>query len=91
MITAVGVGEATISVMDADSNSVQITIIVYPVMQGDINLDGNITIADAVLLQKWLLALPDTILPDWKAGDMNGDGKLNAVDLTLLKRALLIQ
>ena len=89
VITAIGVGEATISVVDADSNSVQITVTVYPVMEGDINLDGKVTIADAVLLQKWLLAVPNTVLPDWKAGDMNGDGRLNVVDLTLLKRSLI--
>ncbi len=56
---------------------------------GDINADGMVSIADAVLLQKWLLAVPDTVLPNRKAGDMNGDGRLNAVDLTLLKRILI--
>jgi len=56
---------------------------------GDINADGRVDIADAVLLAKWLTAVPDTVLPDWEAGDLNGDGKLTAVDLTLLKRILL--
>ena len=58
-------------------------------MEADIKLDGKVTITDAVLLQKWLLAVPNTVLPDWKAGDMNGDGRLNVVDLTLLKRSLI--
>lgn len=57
-------------------------------VSGDINADGIVSIADAVLLQKWLLAVPGTVLPNWKAGDMNGDARLNAVDLTLLKRIL---
>ena len=56
---------------------------------GDVNADGNVSIADAVLLQKWLLAVPDTVLPDWKAGDMNDNNQLSAVDLTLLKRILI--
>ena len=58
-------------------------------VKGDVNADGNVNLADAVLLQKWLLALPDTVLSDWKAGDMNGDARLNAVDLTMLKRILI--
>lgn len=56
---------------------------------GDMDLDGKINIADVVLLQKWLLAMPDTVLLVWEAGDINGDKKLNAKDLTELKRALL--
>ena len=56
---------------------------------GDIDLDGKINIADVVLLQKWLLAMPDAVLLVWEAGDINGDKKLNAKDLTELKRALL--
>ena len=56
---------------------------------GDVNGDGACNIADAVLLQKWLLAVPGTLLTDWKSGDMNGNGKLNAIDLTLLKRMLI--
>lgn len=90
VITALGKGEAIITLLDADNNAIQIKLKVLPVMiQGDINLDGEVTVADAVLLHKWLLTVPSTTLSDWKAGDMNGDGKLNAVDLTLLKRKLL--
>ena len=58
---------------------------------GDINMDGVCDKKDAVLLQSWLLAIPDTELAKWEAGDMNKDGKLNAVDLSLLKRYLLNQ
>ena len=58
-------------------------------MQGDVNADGKFDIADVVLLQKWLLAVPNTKLADWKAGDLDGNGRLNAIDLTLMKRKLL--
>ena len=54
---------------------------------GDANSDAACTIADAVMLQKWLLCAGN--LTDWKAADMNGDKKINAVDLTLLKRKLM--
>ena len=55
---------------------------------GDVNTDGKCDIADAVLLQKYLLTI-ETTLPDWNAGDMDGNGKLNAKDLTLLKHLLM--
>ncbi len=57
------------------------------VVAGDVNGDGECSIADAVSLQRFLLVL-DTTLPNWKAGDMDKNGKLNAVDLALLKRTL---
>jgi arabinan endo-1,5-alpha-L-arabinosidase len=57
-------------------------------VQGDVNADGTFNISDAVLMQKWLLAVPDTELKDWKAADFNGDNRLDARDLSLMKRAL---
>lgn len=56
---------------------------------GDINMDGALTIADAVLIQKWLLTIPNTELKNWKAGDLDQNGQLTSTDLTLLKRAIL--
>ena len=43
---------------------------------GDVNADGAFSIADAVLLQKWLLAVPDAELKNWKAADFNADNLL---------------
>ena len=58
-------------------------------LKGDCNADGAFSIADAVLLQKWLLSVPETELKDWKAADFNRDSRLDARDLSLMKRALL--
>ena len=58
---------------------------------GDANDDGSFSAADVVLLQKWLLAVPDAQLKNWKAVDFYNDNKLNAVDLSLMKQALLAQ
>ena len=55
---------------------------------GDVNTDGVFNITDVVLLQKWLLAVPDTELKDWRSGDLVRNGKLNAIDLSLMKREL---
>jgi hypothetical protein len=58
-------------------------------LMGDVNEDGSFGVSDVVLLQKWLLAVPDTHLANWKAADFCEDNKLDVFDLTLMKRALL--
>ena len=57
-------------------------------LRGDVTADGKCSIADAILLQKYLLTM-ETALPDWNAGDLDENGKLNAADLTLMKRLLM--
>ena len=67
----------------------------YPVfpwqtrLVGDVNLDGTFNIFDAVLLRKWLLAVPDTHLANWKAADMCEDNKLDVFDLCMMKSKLI--
>lgn len=58
-------------------------------LMGDVNMDGNFDIADVVLLQKWLLAVPDTKLADWKAANFYNDNRLDVFDLYLMKRKLI--
>ena len=59
-----------------------------PVNTGDINADGKVNLADVVLLQKWLLGIPETKLADWQAGDLYTDGVLNGFDLCLLRHTV---
>lgn len=56
---------------------------------GDVNDDGKFTITDVLLLQKWILAVPNTKLPNWQAADLNNDDCLNVFDCLLMKRLLL--
>lgn len=58
---------------------------------GDVNADGKFNISDVVLLQKWILAVPDVNLADWKAGDLCENNVLNVFDLCLMKRLLIQQ
>ena len=58
------------------------------IVAGDVNADGEFNIADLVLMKKWLLAVPNTKLADWKAGDLCKDNKLNVFDLCLMRRML---
>lgn len=69
---------------DYDTSEVDTTSI-----QGDVNNDGVFSIADVILLQKWLLSIPDTHLANWKVADFCEDGKLDVFDLCLSKRKLI--
>ena len=57
--------------------------------EGDVNADGTFNVADVVLLQKWLLGVPNTKLSNWRAGDFCNDNRLDVFDLCLMKRELL--
>ncbi|MCR4645190.1 MAG: glycoside hydrolase family 11 protein [Oscillospiraceae bacterium] len=54
---------------------------------GDVNGDGEQSVSDIILLQKYLLGLDAEI--DLAAADLNGDGVVDIFDLGLLKRRLL--
>ena len=56
---------------------------------GDLNEDGECTVADLLMLQKYLLTQDTLTEAAAEAADMNKDGKLNAKDMTLLKRLLI--
>ena len=60
-----------------------------PVVKGDVNSDGEFNISDVVLLQKWLLVMPDTQLSDWNRADLCRDGILDTSDLCLMKQLLI--
>lgn len=60
-------------------------------VRGDVNADEKFSIADVVLLQKWLLCVPDATLADWKAGDLCTDNIINVFDLCLMKKLLTEQ
>ena len=60
---------------------------VSTVMMGDCNLDGNFSVADVVMLQKWLLCAGDLVC--WQNADFCADGKIDAFDLCLMKRNLM--
>lgn len=58
-------------------------------VKGDVNDDGQFNISDVVVLQKWILAVPNTNLVNWKAADLCEDEQLNVFDLCLMKRLLV--
>lgn len=64
-LLAVSLGSAMLSVMPVNAEGFSI--------KGDVNADGVFDVADVVLLQKWLLAVPDTHLENWQAADFCKD------------------
>ena len=58
-------------------------------LRGDVDADGDVDVADVVLLQRWLLAGSTTMLNDWQAGDLCEDGRIDVFDLCLMKRMLI--
>lgn len=59
-------------------------------IRGDVNNDGVFNVADILLLQKWLLAVPNTKISNWKAGDLCEDNRLDVFDLVMMKQDLYI-
>ena len=58
-------------------------------LAGDINADGNVNIADLLLLQKYLLNNTKFTSAQYIAADMDSDGKVNGFDMVLLRQTLL--
>jgi len=83
----------TLGTNGMDGSVVNYTVFAAPQstapLQGDVNLDGDVNIADAVALQKHLLTIKALNAEQAAIADLNGDRRLTAVDLTLLKRLLL--
>ena len=60
----------------------------YEVASGDINADGNISIADAVSLQNYLMGREDGLI-NWKSADICKDNEINVFDMILMRRLLV--
>ena len=57
-------------------------------VSGDVNADGAVTLADLVMLQRYLLGVGE--LTDWTAGDLCADGCINGLDLALMRQRLTV-
>ncbi len=59
------------------------------VTMGDVNMDNQLTIADVVVLQNWLLGKSDASLKYWWLADFCDDDMLDIFDLCLMKKELI--
>lgn len=58
---------------------------------GDVNSDGKVSIADAVLLQKYILGTAELTPKQAEAADLCKDGVLDAFDMVLIRRLIIRQ
>lgn len=58
-------------------------------IMGDVNGDGKFDIADLVLFQKWLLAVPYSELANRKAADFCEDERLDVFDFCIMRKAII--
>ncbi len=56
---------------------------------GDVNKDGEISVADLVMMQNFLLGKGN--LDDWSAGDIFKDDKINVFDMVMLRQLVVSQ
>lgn len=74
--------------LNSGRNELGADFFAFDLVIGDVNSDGEFTVADIVLFQKWLLASPDAKLGNWQNADLCKDGRLDVFDLCLMKREL---
>lgn len=62
----------------------------FPNGKGDVNNDGSVTVADAVMLLRYLLSgwQPSDATQFMNAADLSADSRINVKDLTALKHTL---
>lgn len=91
LLTAVGEGNAIISVINSDLDVVQLKVKVVSAygMSGDLNQDDSVTISDLIILQKFILGIQKITKEQAKLADLTKDNVINVFDLTILKHILL--
>ncbi len=88
IVTAIGIGEAIINIIDKDYNVIQLKVSVKAdgsYLLGDVNNDGNINAVDASSVLAYYAMISTNKEGDFDenqkaAADVDHDGKINAVD-----------
>lgn len=60
-------------------------------LKGDVNIDGEVTVADVIMLQKYLLKAQTFTLGNYVNADTCVEGDVNVFDLAMLKRIVVNQ
>ena len=80
VVTAFREGSTYITVIDNENNTYQLKLRVAVPEKGDCDGDGEVSVKDAVALQKWLLNLSGAVLADSQSVDMDQDGVIDICD-----------
>ena len=86
-------GSNTIKLYNAGGNGPSIDRIAiavpYDDVIGDINLDGEFSVADLVLMQKYLLGAENFNKKQFAAADLNNDGNADIYDMIRLRKMII--
>ena len=86
-------GNNTIKLYNAGGNGPSIDRIAiavpYDDVIGDINLDGEFSVADLVLMQKYLLGAENFNKKQFAAADLNNDGNADIYDMIRLRKMII--
>ncbi len=71
------------------SNVIEFTVSEnYILLEGDANLDGEVTVADAIILQKWLIG-EVTNIPCWQNADLCKDEIIDVFDMIEMRKLII--
>lgn len=76
--------EYTVKVWSADVTQ---NVEIFPI--GDVNSDGDISVVDATLVQKYIVGLEKLTDLQKKSAEVNGDGEISVVDATLIQKYIV--
>lgn len=76
--------EYTVKVWSADVTQ---NVEIFPI--GDVNSDGDISVVDATLVQKYIVGLEKLTALQKKSAEVNGDGEISVVDATLIQKYIV--
>ncbi len=74
---------------DVSIGTIEVTIVGIPPEIGNVNLDGKVDVADAILLMQYLAGSVELTPRQLKAADANRDGKVNVGDVTIIMQMCL--
>ena len=89
LVTAIGVGEATITATTTDGSNLSATCtITVEATPGDANNDGNVNVTDVITVASHILGFnPNPFIFD--AADINKDGKISITDIVAIVNIIL--
>ena len=69
-----------------DTEAQSVTVTVEPIVFGDVNFDGVVDIADALMISRYDAGLTQLDEKQLFAGDVNGDGEVDIADALMISR-----
>ncbi len=71
-------------------NVPEFTIAPPEALMGDLNNDGKVNVADAVILQKWLLGRGGLDADNWKNADLCSDCVIDSFDMIKMRKLIVV-